>query len=154
MRQMNWVEFIRCPVGTVLWPWGDILLISKDDKHSLFRFKSVKLTWNQNDWLVVSSCNVPWLIPSRARSITAKRSDDTKHPRNETKGQTKQTVTSRNDDKTARQRETKNHSDITKRRNEGTTKKNVEHFVHKSTSWKRLVLTMPSQSKQISLVYT
>lgn len=154
MRQMNWVEFIRCPVGTVLWPWGDILLISKDDKHSLFRLKSVKLTWNQNDWLVVSSCNVPWLIPSRARSITAKRSDDTKHPRNETKGQTKQTVTSRNDDKTARQRETKNHSDITKRRNEGTTKKNVEHFVHKSTSWKRLVLTMPSQSKQISLVYT
>ena len=116
MRQMNWVEFIRCPVGTVLWPWGDILLISKDDKHSLFRFKSVKLTWNKNDWLVVSSCNVPWLIPSRARSITAKRSDDTKHPRNETKGQTKQTVTSRNDDKTARQRETKNHSDITKRK--------------------------------------
>ena len=116
MRQMNWVEFIRCPVGTVLWPWGDILLISKDDKHSLFRLKSVKLTWNQNDWLVVSSCNVPWLIPSRARSITAKRSDDTKHPRNETKGQTKQTVTSRNDDKTARQRETKNHSDITKRK--------------------------------------
>lgn len=154
MRQMNWVEFIRCPVGTVLWPWGDILLISKDDKHSLFRLKSVKLTWNQNDWLVVSSCNVPWLIPSRARSITAKQSDDTKHPRNETKGQTQQTVTSRNDDKTARQRETKNHSDITKRRNEGTTKKNAEHFVHKSTSWKRLVLTMPSQSKQISLVYT
>ena len=84
--ELSWVHSARCPVGTVLWPWGDILLISKDDKHSLFRLKSVKLTWNQNDWLVVSSCNVSWLIPSLARSITAKRSDDTKHPRNETKG--------------------------------------------------------------------